>query len=101
MAISEQDVWTKLKECVDPELPCNIVDLGLVYTVRLAPPGDVEVTMTLTTPSCPMASQIAAQVQRKLHELPGIGAAAVQLVYDPPWQPALINAAGRKQLGLP
>jgi len=101
MAFTEQEVWTKLKECRDPELPCNIVDLGLVYRVRLTPPADVEVTMTLTTPSCPMAAQIAAQVQRKLRELPGVSAANVQLVYEPPWQPGLINAAGRQQLGLP
>ena len=103
--IAEQDVWTKLKECRDPELPCNIVDLGLVYSVRLtAPPAAaqprVEVTMTLTTAQCPMATQIAAQVQRKLLELPGIAEASVQLVFDPPWNAARITAAGRKQLGL-
>ena len=105
MSVTDQQVLTKLKECYDPELPCNIVDLGLVYGVRLEPvegTGDtrIDVKMTLTSPACPLAGQISAQVQRKLLELPGIGEANVGLAFDPPWDPSRITPEGRKALGL-
>ena len=104
MSLTEQQVFAKLKECYDPELPCNIVDLGLVYGVGLMPlAGDkmrVEVTMTLTTQGCPMASRIAAQVQRKLLELAGVGETNVRLVFDPPWDRSRITPEGRKALGM-
>ena len=99
MALLEQDIWNKLKECNDPELPCNIVDLGLVYKVQIEGQR-VNISMTLTTPSCPMAGQITAEVQHKLLELPGLTEANVELAYDPPWTPARINPSIRKQLGL-
>ena len=104
MPLIEQQVIAKLKECYDPEIPCNIVDLGLVYETKLTPlaGGDtrVDVTMTLTTPGCPMASRIAAQAQRKLLELPGIGEANVELAFDPPWDASRITPERRKALGL-
>ena len=104
MSLTEQQVFTKLKECYDPEVPCNIVDLGLVYGVGLMPlAGDetrVDVTMTLTAQGCPMASRIAAQAQRKLLELPGVGEANVKLVFDPPWDRSRITPEGRKALGM-
>ena len=90
MPLAEQQVWTKLKECYDPELPCNIVDLGLVYEVKVSPLEDsddtrVDVRMTLTSQGCPMSKQILAQVQQKLLDLKGVGEANVEIVYDPPW----------------
>lgn len=96
----------KLKECYDPELPCNIVDLGLVYDVQLqkgegADDTRVDIKMTLTSQSCPLAGQISAQVQRKLLELPGVGEANVEVVFDPPWSYARISPEGKKTLGLP
>ena len=100
MTLLEQQIWEKLKDCNDPEIPCNIVDLGLVYEVHVEGQR-ANVRMTLTTPSCPMSDQITGQIRRKLLELPGIAEANVQLVYDPPWTPALANLAVRKQLGLP
>lgn len=105
MAITEGEVWAKLKECYDPELPCNIVDLGLVYDVKIAPIEQtdekrIDVKMTLTTPGCPMSGPIAAQVQRKLLELDGVGQAHIDLVFDPPWNAARISDSGRKTLGL-
>jgi metal-sulfur cluster biosynthetic enzyme len=100
MPLLEQDIWEKLKECQDPELPCNLVDLGLVYAVRIDG-ACVHIQMTLTTPSCPMADQITRQVQTKLRELPGLTEAQVELVYDPPWTPARISPAAHKQLGCP
>jgi metal-sulfur cluster biosynthetic enzyme len=105
MPLTEQQVLAKLKECFDPELPCNVVDLGFVYAVGLTPiaGGDtrVDVTMTLTAQGCPMASRIATQVQRKLLELPGVGEANVDLTFDPPWDRSRITPEGRKALGLP
>ena len=96
----------KLKECYDPELPCNIVDLGLVYDVQLqkgegADDTRVDIKMTLTSQSCPLAGQISAQVQRKLLELPGVGEANVEVVFDPPWSYARISPEGKKTLCLP
>ncbi len=106
MSMTDQQVLTKLKECYDPELPCNIVDLGLVYDVRLEPvagTGDtrIDVKMTLTSQACPLAGQISAQVQRKLLELHGVGEANVEVVFDPPWSLARVTPDGKKTLGLP
>jgi metal-sulfur cluster biosynthetic enzyme len=106
MSLTEQQVFTKLKECYDPEIPCNIVDLGLVYNVRLEPVAGandtrVDIRMTLTSQSCPLSAQISAQVQRKLLELPGVGEANVEVVFDPPWSFAKISPDGKKLLGFP
>jgi len=99
MAIAEQLIWDKLRECNDPELPCNIVDLGLVYEVS-QDANRVLVKMTLTSPQCPMAAQITGQVQHKLLEIPGVDEADVELVYDPPWSFARVAPEVRQQLGL-
>jgi metal-sulfur cluster biosynthetic enzyme len=106
MSLTDQQVFTKLKECYDPELPCNIVDLGLIYDLRLQPVAGtsdmrIDVKMTLTSPSCPLAGQITAQVQRKLLELQGVGEANVEIVFDPPWSFARVMPEGKKLLGLP
>ena len=106
MSTTDQQVLAKLKECYDPELPCNIVDLGLVYDVQLKPVAGTEdtridVKMTLTSQACPLAGQISAQVQRKLLELQGVGEANVEVVFDPPWSLAKVTANGKKTLGLP
>ena len=106
MSLTDQQVFAKLKECYDPELPCNIVDLGLVYDLRLQPVAGtsdtrIDVKMTLTSQSCPLAGQISAQVQRKLLELQDVGEANVEIVFDPPWSLARVSADGKKILGLP
>ncbi len=106
MSITDQQVLAKLRECYDPELPCNIVDLGLVYDVRLQSVEGtrdtrIDVKMTLTSQACPLAGQISAQVQRKLLELQGVGETNVEVVFDPPWSFARISADGKKTLGLP
>ncbi|HTS16324.1 MAG TPA: metal-sulfur cluster assembly factor [Verrucomicrobiae bacterium] len=106
MAVTEEQLIAKLKECYDPEIPCNIVDLGLVYDVRREPVAGtsdtrVDVKMTLTSPGCPLAGQISAQVQRKLLELPGVGEANVEVVTDPPWSLSRVTPDGKKLLGLP
>jgi len=94
-----EEVLAKLRDCYDPELPCNIVDLGLVYEVAAAE-GRVDIKMTLTTPNCPLARQIATQVRQKLLELPGVTEARVELVFDPPWDESRISEEGRRQLRL-
>lgn len=105
MAVTVEQVWERLKECYDPEIPCNVVDLGLVYDVQLTPAGGadeqrVDVKMTLTAQGCPMSGMISAEVQQKLLGLAGVAEANVQIVFDPPWNPSLISEDGRKKLGL-
>jgi len=92
-------IWGRLRECYDPEIPLNIVDLGLVYDVTLNG-AQANVKMTLTSPGCHLGGQIAANVQEKLLALEQIEEANVELVWDPPWHQSMITAAGRKTLGL-
>jgi metal-sulfur cluster biosynthetic enzyme len=92
-------VWEQLQTCYDPEIPLNIVDLGLVYGVRVQD-GQANVKMTLTSPGCHLGGQIAGTVQEKLLALDQIVEANVELVWDPPWHQSMISAHGRKALGL-
>jgi metal-sulfur cluster biosynthetic enzyme len=94
-----QRIWAQLRTCHDPEIPVNIVDLGLVYDVQVT--GDrVDVKITLTSPGCHLGGMIAGHVQSRLLEIEGIEEANVELVWDPPWQPQMISPAGREKLGL-
>src|SRR3954469_21319308 len=97
--VSEQMVWDQLRFCYDPEIPLNIVDLGLIYDVILNG-SRIDVKMTLTAPGCHMGGQIAADVQSKLLALEQVEEANVELVWDPPWHHSMISAEGRKKLGL-
>lgn len=100
----EQAVWDALRTCFDPEIPVNIVDLGLVYDMHLTklPSGSsrVDVKMTLTAPGCGMGPAIAGDAQAKLLNLPGVEDAQVEIVWDPPWHHSMITESGRKVLGL-
>jgi len=102
--VSEEDVWNQLRQCYDPEIPVNIVDLGLVYDCRLMKKDDggtrVEVKMTLTAPGCGMGPAIAHDAQSKILTVDGIDEADVQLVWDPPWNQNMISEAGRMKLGM-
>ncbi|HYY14110.1 MAG TPA: putative Fe-S cluster assembly protein SufT [Chthoniobacterales bacterium] len=102
--VSEQDVWNQLRQCYDPEIPVNIVDLGLVYDCRLIRKDDggtrVEVKMTLTAPGCGMGPAIAHDAQAKILSIDGVDEADVQLVWDPPWNQNMISEAGRMKLGM-
>lgn len=98
-AIEEPVVLSALKQVLDPEIGLNVVDLGLIYAVDCEPGGDVAVTMTLTTPGCPLHDAIDQAVQRALGRLPGVGAVRVDLVWTPPWSPEMITEAGRAALG--
>ena len=102
--VSEEDVWNQLRQCFDPEIPVNIVDLGLVYDCQLInkPEGGtkVEVKMTLTAPGCGMGPAIAHDAQSKILSIDGVDEADVQLVWDPPWNQNMISEAGRMKLGM-
>jgi probable FeS assembly SUF system protein SufT len=102
--VSEEDVWNQLRQCYDPEIPVNIVDLGLVYDCKLTKKDDggtrVDVKMTLTAPGCGMGPAIAHDAQSKILSIDGIDEAEVQLVWDPPWNQHMISEAGRMKLGM-
>lgn len=102
--VDEKAVWDSLRSCYDPEIPVNIVDLGLVYDMGIEdlPTGNrkVFVRMTLTAPGCGMGATIAGDAQQKLLALPGIEDASVEIVWDPPWHQSMITAEGRRLLGL-
>ena len=100
----EKQVWESLKSCYDPEIPVNIVDLGLIYDCHLTPIGatnyKAEVKMTLTAPGCGMGPVLAQDVQNKLISLEPIDEANVELVWDPPWNQGMMTEAAKLQLGL-
>lgn len=104
IAFSEEAVWAALKTCFDPEIPVNIVDLGLVYdlAVEKSPAGRnvVDVKMTLTAPGCGMGPVIAEDARQKIAALPDVESAKVHIVWDPQWTPQMISETGRKVLGL-
>jgi probable FeS assembly SUF system protein SufT len=97
--VDEKAVWEALKTCYDPEIPVNIVDLGLVYDVQIAN-GRVDVKMTLTAMGCGMGPVIAMQAKDKLLTCPGVKEADVQIVWDPPWNQSMMTDDAKKRLGL-
>ncbi len=102
--LTEQDVLNALRSCYDPEIPVNIVDLGLIYGVRFSPAADekqdVTVDMTLTAQGCPEHVNISAQVKSRLEQLPGIRSASVNVVWTPAWTPERLSPDARRQLGI-
>ncbi len=108
-SLSSEDIRTALKDCFDPEVKLNLVDLGLVYEISTEPDPNstpalprqrVKVIMTLTTPQCPASGLIFEQVHNRLASIPQISKVDVELVWEPKWTPHCISEAGRKQLGL-
>jgi metal-sulfur cluster biosynthetic enzyme len=105
--VTEQEVLSALKSCYDPEIPVNIVDLGLIYSVQFAAAEgpeaakqDVTVDLTLTSQGCPEHVNISAQVKSRLEQLPGIRNAKVNVVWTPPWTPERLSPDAKKQLGI-
>ena len=107
--LTELDIRTALRDCFDPELKLNLVDLGLIYKIEISPDPDstpkwqrqrVKVTMTLTTPQCPASGLIFEQVQNRLAGIRDVGKVEVDLVWEPAWTPQRISEAGRLQLGI-
>ncbi|MDP9038350.1 MAG: metal-sulfur cluster assembly factor [Acidobacteriota bacterium] len=112
--LTESEVREALRDCYDPEVPCNIVDLGLVYRVSVERDDDapgagipgvpvkhrVGIALTLTSPGCPAQGQIAAQIEGRLAAFPAISRSTVEMVWEPKWTPHRISPEGRKQLGI-
>jgi metal-sulfur cluster biosynthetic enzyme len=102
MSLTKEDVVSALRACRDPEIPVNVVDLGLIYAVDIQEAGgdgyDVSVKMTLTSPGCPMSRTMSALVQRQLLGLDRVRHAKVDLVWEPAWHPSMITAEGRRHL---
>jgi probable FeS assembly SUF system protein SufT len=99
----EEQVWAQLRNCYDPEIPVNIVDLGLIYSMELVDAGtgkNAEVKMTLTAPGCGMGPAIAHDAQQRIITIEGIESANVELTWDPPWTPDRISAEGKQRLGM-
>jgi probable FeS assembly SUF system protein SufT len=98
------EIWDQLKTCYDPEIPVNIVDLGLVYDCKVTPIPEggnkVEVKMTLTAPGCGMGGVIASDAEQKIRLVPGVTDVSVEIVWDPMWNQSMMTDAARLQLGL-
>ena len=95
-----EEVIAALKDIFDPEIPVNIYALGLIYGVDVADDGGVMVTMTLTTPHCPVAESMPGEVELRVSAVPGVRDAEVELVWDPPWDPAKMSDEARLELGM-
>ena len=102
--VDDKQVWDQLKTCYDPEIPVNIVDLGLIYDCQIVPRDGigalVNVKMTLTAPGCGMGPVLAQEAKSKIEAIPGVDEADVELVWDPPWNQAMISETGKMQLGI-
>ncbi len=92
-------VLESLRDVYDPELGVNVIDLGLVYNIDVNEEGHVIISMTLTTPGCPMHESIGEGVGRVLQDIPGVTSGEIRLVWDPPWDPSRMTTEGRRMLG--
>jgi FeS assembly SUF system protein len=99
MAIEEKALWDALREVFDPEIPVNVVELGLIYRLEVKEGNQVEVDMTLTAPGCPVAPQIMAEAKDKLFGVPGVEKVDINLVWQPLWSPDMMSDAAKDELG--
>lgn len=95
----KEDVILALKQCYDPEIPVDIYELGLIYGVDVDDQGRVEVRMTLTSPACPVAGSLPGEVEQRVRSVPGVSAASIELVWDPPWDREMMSEAAKLELG--
>jgi len=98
-SISQEQVYSVLKKCMDPEIPVNIVDLGLIYGVNINETNDVDVEMTMTTRGCPLHDTLVSDVKRYIGKIDGVGNINVSIVWDPPWNIERIEPSVREKLG--
>ena len=96
----EEEVIKTLCTCFDPEIPVNVYELGLIYDIDIRPTGAVGLRMTLTSPACPVAGSLPPEIEAKVRRVPGVTAAKVDVVWDPPWTPKLMSEAAKLQLGM-
>jgi FeS assembly SUF system protein len=99
-AVIEKQVIEALRTCYDPEIPVNIYELGLIYDVKVAPNGVVNVRMTLTSPACPSAQELPIEAEAKVRTVPDVTDAKVEVVFDPAWDSSMMSEAAKHQLGL-
>src|SRR5918999_5363951 len=98
--VVEGEVLDALRTCFDPEIPVNIYELGLIYNVNVEADGAVTITMTLTSPHCPAAQSMPAEIEEKVKAISGVSDVKIDLVWDPPWEPSKMSEAARLQLGM-
>lgn len=96
----ETEVVNVLKDTYDPEIPVNVYDLGLIYKIDVDDNNQVEITMTLTAPNCPVADDLLLEIKEKVEAIPGVKAAAINLTFDPPWDKNMMSEAALLELGL-
>ena len=99
VTVTQEQVFEALRDCYDPEIPVNLVDLGLIYDVKIIDDW-VGVKMTLTTPGCGMSGMISQNVRNRVLNVPGVKDADVRIVWDPAWSPARMSEAAKKKLGM-
>ena len=99
-ALEGRIVEDALKKVFDPEIPVNIWELGLIYSVDISPEHDVTVRMTLTAPACPVAGSLPGEVEGRVLAVPGVKSAKVELVWDPPWHPDMMSRLAKTMLGM-
>ena len=95
----ESAIVDVIKTVFDPEIPVNVYEIGLIYNVDAAPDGRVEIKMTLTSPGCPAAQEIPAEVKSRVESVAGVTSCDVEIVWDPAWNPSMMSEAARLQLG--
>jgi len=98
-SVTEEQVYSALRKCMDPEIPVNVVDLGLIYGVKVASGKDVDIKMTMTTRGCPLHDTLVGDVKRYVGKINGIGSINVEIVWDPPWNTDKMDPAVREKLG--
>jgi len=98
---TQEEVYEVLRTCYDPEIPVNIVDLGLVYDVQVVDEKKIDIKMTLTARGCGMGQYITAEAEQKLMEMENVEEAKIELVWEPPWEPSMMSMDAKKMLGMP
>ena len=98
--VVEAQVLEALRTCFDPEIPVNIYELGLIYNINVEEGGAVTITMTLTSPHCPAAQSMPAEIEQKVKAISGVNDVKIEVVWDPPWDPSKMSEAARLQLGM-
>ncbi|MDR0725716.1 MAG: iron-sulfur cluster assembly protein [Prevotellaceae bacterium] len=96
----EQDIVKVLKNIYDPEIPVNIYDLGLIYEIMVSDDAEVEVTMTLTAPNCPVADELIENVNEEIRDIPGVKDVSIKLTFEPPWNMEYLSEEAKLELGM-
>lgn len=99
-SIIEAQIVEAIRTCFDPEIPVNIYEMGLIYSIKVSEDAVVDIDMTLTTPYCPAAQSLPLEVDQKVKAVEGVKSVRVNIVWDPPWNPSMMSEAAKLELGL-